>query len=125
MISVIDFPNHNVVKWHFDAADWIFEPLCSNKFTYADGKILYRFIFGVTSYLEPHLHCCFRVNRNSSIGNGNLTSFPLFKFDESIKEFLDNKLISPWEGIETIDDDDNEVSWIWKGDMKIFPSSLS
>jgi hypothetical protein len=39
-----------------------------------------------------------------------LTSFPFSKFDEGIKEFLDNKLISPWEGIETIDDDDNEVS---------------
>jgi hypothetical protein len=121
MMNVIDFPKRNVIEWHFDAADQIFEPLCSQRMIYPDGRLLYRSVVGVISYLEPHLHCYLKVKRNSPIGNGDIHPITYEIFNEGVKEFFDGTLISPWNDIEITSIDEDPV--IWKGDKRIFPSS--
>jgi hypothetical protein len=123
MMNVIDFSRCNVVEWHFDAADQICEPLYSQRITYPYGRILYRCVVGVISFLEPHLHCCLEVKKNSPISNGDIHPILQYKFDESVREFLDGTLTSSWDDIEITDVDEDPV--IWKGDKRIFPSLSS
>jgi hypothetical protein len=57
------------------------------------------------------------------IGSEDMMPILHFMFHEGVKEFFDGKLASACEDIETIDND--EVSLIWKGNIRMFPFPLS